>query len=54
MITRRENGHLVPIDRVVMEEAARLLVDLSGTILVAPDVEQFLVHGPRSQFGDFA
>lgn len=33
----------------MVEEVARLLVDLPRTEVVAPDVEQFLIHGPRAK-----
>jgi len=52
VVTWRQDGHLVPVDRVVVEEVARLLVDLPRAVLVAPEVEQSLVHGPRSQLRD--
>lgn len=54
MITRRQDSHLVPVNGVVMEEMASLLVYLPRTVLVAPKVKQFLVHWPRTQFGDFS
>lgn len=44
MITRRQDSHLVPVNGVVMEEMASLLVYLPRTVLVAPKVKQFLVH----------
>lgn len=50
MVAWRENRHLVSVDRIVMEKVPGLLVDLSGTIFVAPQVKQLLVHRPRSEF----
>lgn len=44
MITRRQDSHLVPVNGVVMEEMASLLVYLPRTVLIAPKVKQFLVH----------
>ena len=54
VVTRRDHGLLVSIDRIVVEEVARLLVDLPRTVLVAPEVEEPFVHRPRAQFLDLA
>ena len=54
MITRCEHSHLVPINSVIIEEVSRFLIDLARTILVPPDVQQFLVHRVRAQFGNLA
>lgn len=53
MVARRENSHLMSVDRVMVEEMASLLVDLTRTVLVTPQVKQFLVHGVRAELGDF-
>lgn len=48
MVARRENSHLMSVDGVVVEEMAGLLVDLARAVLVAPHVEQLLVHRVRA------
>lgn len=44
-----EHSHLVSVNAVVVEEMSRLLVDLSRTILITPEVEETLVHRPRTK-----
>lgn len=44
----------MPINRVIVEEMPCLLINLPRTVLVAPEVQQLLVHRPGSQFGDLA
>ena len=39
MITRRQNRHLMPINRIVPEKVSRLLVNLPRTILITPDMQ---------------
>lgn len=48
MVARRKNSHLMSVDGVVVEEMARLLVDLARAVLVAPQVQQLLVHRVRA------
>ena len=52
MVTRRKNSHLMSVDGVVVEEMAGLLVDLARAVLIAPHVEQPLVHRVRAKLGD--
>lgn len=54
MVAGRQNSHLVPVDRVVIEEVPCLFVNLARTVFVAPEMQQLLVHGPRAQFGDLS
>lgn len=54
VIARCQDSHLVPVDSVVIEEVPCLLIDLTRAVLVAPQVKQLLVHGPRAQFGHFS
>lgn len=54
MVARRQDSHLVTIDSVVIEEMARLLVDLARTVLLTPQMQQLLIHGPRAKFGYLA
>lgn len=39
---------------LVVEKVTRLLVDLARAVVVAPNVQQSLVHRPRSELGDLA
>ena len=54
MITRRQHSHLMPVNSIVIEEMSSLLVDLPRAVLIAPQVQQLLVHRIRSQFRDLA
>jgi hypothetical protein len=54
MVTRSQNRHLVPVGRVIVKEVARLPVDLARAELVAPQMQQLLVHRPRAHLADFA
>lgn len=39
MITRRQDRHLMAINRVIVEKVARLFVDLARAVLVPPHVK---------------
>lgn len=54
VIAGSQHSHFVPVDGVVVEKVSCLLVDLARTVLIAPQVQQLLVHGPRAQFGDLS
>lgn len=45
-------GDLQPT--VIEREVANFLINLTRTELVAPDMEQLLVHGPWAELGHFA
>lgn len=54
MITRREDSHLMSVNRIVVEKVSRFLIDLARAQLVTPHVQQLLVHRVRAKFGDLA
>lgn len=54
VVAGSNDGLLVSVDRVVVEEVARLLVDLARTVVVAPEVKETFVHRPRAQLLDLA
>lgn len=44
----------MPINSIVIEEMPSLLINLPGTVLVAPQMQQLLVHRPGPSFRDLA
>lgn len=54
VITWSQNRHLMSVDSIVIKEMSSLLINFSGTVLVAPEMQQFLVHRPGSRLCDLA
>lgn len=54
MIRRRHNRHLVSVDVKIVVEPPNLLIDFKRCAAVPPRMHEVRVHGPWTEFIDFA